>query len=49
MRVYRPMFLGITKEDWNGIFWASLLLLVTVVCLYAAVRSDHDKEDYCYD
>ena len=49
MRVYRPTFLGITKEDWNGIFWASLLLLVTVVCLYAAVRSDHDKEDYCYD
>lgn len=49
MRVYRPTFLGITKEDWGGIFWASLLLLVTVICLYAAVRSDHDKEDYCFD
>ena len=30
-------------------FWASLLLLVTVICLYAAARSDHDKEDYCFD
>ena len=49
MRVYRPTFLGITKEDWGGIFWASMLLLVTVICLYAAVRSDHDKEDYCFD
>ena len=49
MRVYRPTFLGITQEDWGGIFWASLLLLVTVICLYAAVRSDHDKEDYCCD
>lgn len=48
MRVYIPAFLGITNADWGGIFWASLLLLVTVVCLWAAVRSD-DKEEYCCD
>ncbi len=49
MRVYRPTFLGITQEDWGGIFWASLLLLVTVVCLYAAVRRDERTEDFCCD
>lgn len=48
MRVYIPAFLGITNADWGGIFWASVLLLVTVLCLWAAVRSD-DKEEYCCD
>lgn len=46
MRVYKPSFMGIVKEDWNGLFWASMLLLVTISLLYAAVKSD-DKEDFC--
>lgn len=49
MRVYKPSFLGISGEDWGGIFWATLLLLVTVACLYGAIHSEHDKEDYCCD
>ena len=49
MRVKQPTFLGITYSEWGGIFWASLLLLVTVVCLYAAVRRDERAEDYCCD
>lgn len=46
LRVYTPTFMGITRDDWTAIFWASVLLLVTVGCLYAAVRSDKG-EDYC--
>lgn len=49
VRVKQPTFLGITYDEWGGIFWASLLLLVTVVCLYAAVRRDERTEDYCCD
>lgn len=48
-RVYRPMFLGITADEWSGIFWAGLLLIVTVCCLYAAVRADNGKETYSCD
>ncbi|MBQ2991232.1 MAG: hypothetical protein IJD60_08065 [Clostridia bacterium] len=47
MRVYRPGFLGVSPEDWNGIFWAGLLLMVTISLLYAAVRSDSREEDFC--
>lgn len=49
VRVVKPTFLGISGDEWNGIFWASLLLLVTVVCLYAAVRRDERAEDFCCD
>ena len=48
VRVYTPSFLGITMDEWGGIFWATLLLVVTVACLYAAVRVDKD-DDYCFD
>lgn len=47
MRVYQPTFLGIPWKDWNGLFWAGLLLMVTISLLYAAVRSDHQDEDFC--
>lgn len=48
VRVYTPAFLGITRDEWGGIFWAAVLLIVTVTCLYAAVRSD-DEEDVVLD
>lgn len=47
MRVVRPEFLGMSRADWNGVFWASVLLLVTVLCLYAAVRRESKEEDFC--
>ena len=47
MRVVRPEFLGMSRADWNGVFWASVLLLVTVICLYAAVRRESKEEDFC--
>lgn len=47
MRVYRAEFLGMSREDWNGVFWAGVLLLVTVLCLYAAVRRENREEDFC--
>ncbi|MGN0772647.1 MAG: hypothetical protein ACI4MP_02515 [Candidatus Ventricola sp.] len=47
MRVVRPEFLGLSRADWNGVFWASVLLLVTVICLYAAVRRESKEEDFC--
>ena len=51
VRVYTPSFMGITKEEWGGIFWAAVLLVITVSCLYAAVKvaSDDDDKDYCFD
>lgn len=49
MRVYKPAFMGIAREEWNGIFWASVLLVVTVCLLYAAVRTDEKKDEYVYD
>lgn len=49
MRVYRPEFMGLSRDEWSGVFWASVLLMVTVVCLYAAVRSDSRREDCCCD
>ena len=47
VRVYRPMMLGLTKDEWMGIFWAGLLLVVTVSCLFAAFNSDNKRERYC--
>ena len=47
LRVSRQMALGLTRDEWNGIFWAGLLLTVTVACLCAAVHADNRRED-CY-
>lgn len=47
MRVQRASWLGISPGDWNGIFWASVLLLVTIGLLCTAVRSDGKDEDFC--
>ena len=47
LRVVRPEFLGMSRADWNGVFWASVLLLVTVICLYAAVRRENKEDDFC--
>ena len=41
--------LGLTRADWNGVFWAGIMLLVTVVCLYAAVKREKHEEDYCFE
>ena len=46
LRVSREMALGLTRDEWNGIFWAGLLLTVTVACLCAAVHADNKREDY---
>lgn len=46
LRVSRQMALGLTRDEWNGIFWAGLLLTVTVACLCAAVHADNKREDY---
>ena len=46
MRLYTPGFLGLTREDWSGVFWAAVLMVITVSCLYGAVRAGSDKEDY---
>lgn len=47
MRVYRPAFLGISGDDWSGMFWAAILLMITIACLCAAVRNDKREEDFC--
>ena len=49
LRVYRSGFLGMTSSEWNGILLAALLMLVTVCCLYSAVRSDSKQDDYCFE
>ena len=49
MRVYRPQFLGVSKEEWSGIFWAGMLLMLAVCCLFAAARRDSRQEDLLYD
>ena len=49
VRVYTPSFMGITMDEWGGIFWATLLLVVTVACLYAAIRVGDDKDEYVFD
>ena len=49
MRVYRPMVLGLTREEWTGILWAGLLLVVTVSCLFAAFNAENRREERGYD
>lgn len=49
LRVYSPLFLGLSGEEWGGIFWAGLLLVITVSCLYAAVCVDKQKDDFVCD
>lgn len=41
--------LGLTRADWNGVFWAGVLLLITMVCLYAAVKKEKREEEYCFE
>lgn len=41
--------LGLTRADWNGVFWAGVLLLVTLICLYAAVKKEKNEADYCFE
>lgn len=33
-------FMGATQEEWAALFWATLLLLVTGVCLYCTIRRE---------
>lgn len=49
LRVYQQGFLGLSNAEWNGILLAALLMLVTVCCLYSAVKSDSKAEDYCFE
>ncbi|MBQ8620105.1 MAG: hypothetical protein IJ418_21725 [Clostridia bacterium] len=49
MSVRPQTVLGLTRADWNGVFWAGVLLLVTVVCLYAAVKREKREADYCFE
>ena len=44
VRVYQPMVFGLTKDEWMGILWAGLLLVVTVSCLFAAFNSENKRE-----
>ena len=41
--------LGLTRADWNGVFWAGVLLLVAMICLYAAMKKEKREEDYCFE
>jgi len=47
LRVHRGEFLGVSRDEWNGLFWAAVLLLAAVACLYAAARRDSKMEDFC--
>ncbi len=47
MRVMPRRMLGLSGSDMSAILWSSVLLLVTVSLLYAAVHSDGRKEDFC--
>ena len=49
VRVYRPMVLGLTKEEWTGILWAGLLLVVTVSCLFIVFNSGNRRDERCCD
>ena len=45
-RLYTPSFMGVTRSEWGGVFWACVLMMITVSCLYGAVRAGRDKEEY---
>jgi len=47
LRVHRGEFLGISDDEWGGLFWASVLMLAAVACLYAAARRNSRVEDFC--
>ena len=48
LRVVREEFMGLSREDWNGVFWAAVITVVTIALLYAAVRKENTKEnDFC--
>lgn len=47
VQVERAGFMGIAKEEWNAVFWAAALMVMAVVCLYAAVRPQHKEEYSC--
>ena len=49
LRVHRGEFLGISDDEWSGLFWASMLMLAAIACLYAAARRDSRQEDLLYD
>lgn len=49
LRVYQKAFLGMSKEDWNGVFWAGVMMLAAVACLYAAAHREEKTEDFCCD
>lgn len=41
--------MGLSHSEWNGILLAALLMLITVCCLYSAVKSDKCEDDYCFE
>jgi len=47
LRVYKDEFLGISEDEWNGVFWAAVLLVAAAACLYAAARRDSHAGDFC--
>jgi len=49
LRVHGKEVLGLSGADWNGVFWTSVLLLATVICLYAAIHRERKEEDYCFE
>ena len=49
LRLSEARFWGVSKEDWNALFWASVLLVMMVACLCAAAKSDRKEEDFCCD
>ena len=49
MSVRPQTVLGLTNEDWNGVFWAGVLLMLTALCLYAAVKKEKQEQDYCFE
>lgn len=46
LRLYTPSFLGVTHSEWGGVFWACVLMMITVSCLYGAVRAGREKDEY---
>ena len=49
LRVKSEAFLGLTRGEWNGVFWAALLRAATIACLCAAVHTDKSDEDYSFE
>ena len=49
LEIQRSGMFGLSDSEWNGILLASLLMIVTICCLYSAVKSDKREEDYCFE